>query len=327
MGVDALDLLPQPYVVAIDTEFHFGGHATPIDAGRSGERPRPACLVARELRSGEIWRICCSEFGSRPPFPHGDDTVLVAHYASAELGVFRALGWSQPKHVIDTFTEFRARVNGLPQGAGLIDAAAYFGIDAIESLAKKSMVALILRGPPWSTEEWEEILHYCESDVRLLERVLLAMLPGIDLPRALLRGRFMKAAARVEWNGIPIDVVTLELLRKHWTGIQDELIAEIDRDYAVYDGRSFRGERWRDWLIAHGIPWPTTETGRLKLDDDTFRSMAKAYPEVSPMRELRSALSEMRLSDLAVGAELVELRRTSRRCCSLAQTLRVCRRQ
>ena len=31
--------------------------------------------------------------------------------------------------------------------------------------------------------------------------------------------------------------------------------------------------------------------------------MAKAYPEVSPMRELRSALSEMRLSDLAVGAD------------------------
>ena len=115
----------------------------------------------------------------------------------------------------------------------MIDAAAYFGIDAIESLAKKSMVALILRGPPWSAEEWAEILHYCESDVRLLERVLLAMLPGIDLPRALLRGRFMKAAARVEWNGIPIDIVTLELLRKHWTGIQDELIAEIDRDYGV----------------------------------------------------------------------------------------------
>ena len=215
--MDALDLLPHPYVVAIDTEFHFGGHATPIDAGRSGERPRPVCVVARELRSGEIWRICCSEFGSRPPFPHGDDTVLVAHYASAELGVFRALGWPQPKHVIDTFTEFRARVNGLPQGAGLIDAAAYFGIDAIESLAKKSMVALILRGPPWSAEEWAEILHYCESDVRLLERVLLAMLPGIDLPRALLRGRFMKAAAGVEWNGIPIDTVTLDLLRKHWT--------------------------------------------------------------------------------------------------------------
>ena len=31
--------------------------------------------------------------------------------------------------------------------------------------------------------------------------------------------------------------------------------------------------------------------------------MAKAYPKVSPMRELRSALSEMRLADLAVGSD------------------------
>ena len=84
----------------------------------------------------------------------------------------------------------------------------------------------------------------------LLERLLPAMLPRIDLPRALLRGRFMKAAAAIEWNGIPIDTVTLDLLRRHWTGIQDELIAEIDRDYGVFEGRSFRQERWRQWLTA-----------------------------------------------------------------------------
>ena len=156
-------------------------------------------------------------------------------------------------------------------------------------------MATILRGPPWSAEEMAAILRYCESDVLLLERILLAMLPRIDLPHALLRGRFMKAAAAIEWNGVPIDTATLALLRKHWTGIQDELIAEIDRGYGVFEGRSFRRERWQQWLTAHGIPWPTTETGQLKLDDDTFRAMAKIYPEVSPMRELRSALSELRL--------------------------------
>ncbi len=43
------------------------------------------------------------------------------------------------------------------------------------------------------------------------------------------------------------------------------------------------------------------EFGQLDLTDDTFRQMARAYPKVAPMRELRSALSEMRLSDLAVG--------------------------
>ncbi len=208
---------------------------------RRSTRAAPASARARSAwwrgsyvagRSGD----CCVKFGSRPPFP-GDDTVLVAHYASAELGVFRALGWSQPKHVIDTFTEFRARVNGLPQGAGLIDAAAYFGIDAIESLAKKSMVALILRGPPWSAEEWAEILHYCESDVRLLERAVAGDAAGHRSAARAASRSLHEGGGGVEWNGIPIDVVTLELLRKHWTGIQDELIAEIDRDYGVFDGR------------------------------------------------------------------------------------------
>jgi DNA polymerase I len=139
--------------------------------------------------------------------------------------------------------------------------------------------------------------------VLALERLLLAMLPRIDLPHALLRGRFMKAAAAIEWNGTPIDAGTLDLVRRHWTGIQDELIADIDRDYGVFEGRSFRLERWQRWLIQHGIPWPTLESGRLDLSDDTFRQQARAYPAVAPMRELRSALSDMRLADLAVGSD------------------------
>ena len=42
----------------------------------------------------------------------------------------------------------------------------------------------------------------------------------------------------------------------------------------------------------------------LALDDDTFRQMARVYPVVSPLRELRHSLGEMRLfSDLAVGSD------------------------
>src|SRR5262245_6936867 len=111
----------------------------------------------------------------------------------------------------------------------------------------------------------------------------------------------MKAAAAIEWAGVPIDYPTLEhRLRPYWTDIQDDLIVDIDRDYGVFEGRSFRLERWAKYLAANDIPWPTTETGQLSLADDTFRQMAKSYPAVSPMRELRSALSDMRLADLAV---------------------------
>jgi DNA polymerase-1 len=72
---------------------------------------------------------------------------------------------------------------------------------------------LILRGGPWSDAEREAILDYCESDVAALARLLPAMLRKIDLPRALLRGRYMAAVARMEHNGVPIDTTTLGQLK------------------------------------------------------------------------------------------------------------------
>src|SRR5262249_57666697 len=45
------------------------------------------------------------------------------------------------------------------------------------------------------------------------------------------------------------------------------------------------------------------ESGKLDLSDDAFRQSARIYPQVAPLRELRSALSEMRLNDLAVGRD------------------------
>jgi DNA polymerase I len=285
------------HIIVADFEFEFGGHA--------GNRPRPVCMVAKDLRSGHEWQLWRGEFGTAPLFPIGADSVFIAYYASAELGCFKALGWPMPINIIDLFVEFRNRTNGLntPAGAGLIGALAYFGLDNIGAVEKEDMRSLILRGEPWSSDERAAILDYCAGDVAALERLLPAMLPRIDLPRAVLRGRYMKAAAAMEYNGTPIDTETLALLREYWTDIQDELIAEIDADYGVFDGRTFKADRWERYLVTHNIPWPRLETGRLDLSDDAFRQMAKAHPAVSPMRELRSALSDLRLNDLAVGQD------------------------
>jgi DNA polymerase-1 len=292
-------------VIVADFEFEFGGHPSKEEAGRSGERPRPICLVAHDLISGQRWRLWRDEFGSAPPFPTDADSLFVAFYASAELGCFRALGWPRPANILDLYAEFRDRTNGLKleAGSGLIGALTYFGLDSIGATEKEEMVLLALRGGPWSGSERPALLDYCEGDALALARLLPTMLPRIDLPRALLRGRYMAAAAAMEFNGIPIDVPTLELLREHWTDIQDDLIAAIDADYGVYEGRVFKRDRWAQYLVAHNIPWPRLETGALDLSDDIFRGMAKAYPVVSPIRELRHALSDMRLADLVVGRD------------------------
>jgi DNA polymerase-1 len=171
----------------------------------------------------------------------------------------------------------------------------------LDAVHKDAMRALILGGGPWTEEERAEITEYCAGDVYGLERLLPAMLPRIDLPRALLRGRYMAAASAMETNGVPIDTATLKLVRAHWTDIQDQLIADVDADYGVFDGRTFKEDRFESVLIRHGIPWDRLGSGRLCLDRDTFREMARSYPIISPLRELRHALSEMRLNDLTVG--------------------------
>jgi hypothetical protein len=425
-----------------------------------GGRPRPHCCVTRDFRSGAVHRQWLTE-DSSPPFPTDSKTLFVAYYASAELGCYLALGWPMPVRILDLFVEFRNATNGLsvPCGNGLLGALAYYGLDALDAAEKEDMRQLALRGGPYTSAEREALLTYCQSDVDSLARLLDAMLPDIDLKRALFRGRYMAAAARMEWAGVPLDAEMLAQLRDNWGPIKSRLIREVDKDYgvfvsagqriinpesrlgaailaeaeangidpyrladavdlvwredreanaAVFDARRaarqatgltharinqwedaghdysdwpgldvkarelarlypalaigagyssdsgedktdyagqlwellrdrdertrpkhdpdilrravevalsspaddplgpmrFSSDRWADYLIRKGIPWPRRPDGALALDDDTFREMARLYPaEVAPIRELRHTLSQLRLQDLTVGAD------------------------
>jgi DNA polymerase I len=273
----------------------------------SGAVPEVRCLVAKEFYSGERIRLWADDLQelSSPPYGIDDQSLYVAYYASAEMGCHLALGWACPVHVLDLFCEFRNITNGLNPlcGNGLLGALSHFGLDSIDSAEKTSMRDLAIRGGHYTEAEKKALLDYCETDVTALVNLLPVMLPYIDLPRALLRGRYMKAVAHIEHNGIPIDCQMLGNLRYAWTDIQDILIAAIDEAYGVYEGRSFKAARFADWLVSKGIPWPQLPSGSLDLKDETFKAMAQSYPSLAPLRELRVTLSQMRLSELAVGPD------------------------
>ena len=291
-----LETLPFKEIWAVDFEFQAG----------EGEIPVPVCLVARELRSNRVIRLWQDELLALPhsPYPVDEDSLFIAYYASAEIGCHRALGWPKPARILDLFTEFRAVTNGIKtvSGNGLIGALVHFGLDSISVNDKEEMRNLILSGGPWTSDEVMAILDYCQSDVDALARLLPVMLPTIDLPRALLRGWFMSAAADMEFNGVPIDIDTLTQLRQHWEQIQDQLVVAVDADYGIYEGRSFRADRFRAWLNQSDIPWPY-KNGKLDMTEDAFREMARCYPQVAPLHELRTTLSKMRLSELSVGKD------------------------
>jgi hypothetical protein len=264
-------------------------------------------MVAREINTGRTLRLWVEELNKckTAPFPTGEDAVFVAYYAAAEMSCFKVLGWPMPANILDLYTEFRVITNGLatPCGKGLLGALAFYGLPGIAEVEKASMRELALRGGSWTPEEKAALLEYCESDVVALDRLLPVMARTIDWPRALLRGRSMKAVAIMENIGVPMDAAALGVLRQNWEDIKVRLVSEIDADYGVYDGTTFKRDRFIAYLARAGIPWPTLPSGALAMDEDTFREMARAWPQIAPLHELRVSLSKMRLAELAVGSD------------------------
>ncbi len=266
-------------------------------------------MVAKCAVTGETMRLWGEQL-SRCPFDLADDILFVAFYASAESSCFDVLGWPQPRRMLDLFTEFRCLTNGPgpAHGNGLIGALLHFGLPAIGGEEKEAMRNLIIGGGPWSEGEVTEIIAYCESDVDALLRLLDALLPSLAhnptrFGQALLRGRYMVAAGVVENHGVPIDAGLWNRLVLHWPRIKLELIEAIDADFGVYEGESFVATRFAAYLARNSIPWPRLPSGALALDDDTFRQQARAYPALAPLRELRYALGQLRLSDLNIGLD------------------------
>ncbi len=98
-------------IIFYDMEF-----ATP-----RGELVEPVCLVSHNLSTGETARMWQDELreGRPPPFPIGENSLVVCYYAPAELACHIALGWGLPAHIIDLCVEHKCLTNGCrPPGVG-----------------------------------------------------------------------------------------------------------------------------------------------------------------------------------------------------------------
>ena len=246
--------------------------------------PELRCLVAREYYSGQLERLWLDGV-AKPvcPIPMRENSLYVAYYASAEMNCHLVLDWSLPNYLLDLFSEFHCQTNGvaLPAGQDLIGALSANGLEHIPMVEKAEMRELAMRGGPYSPEEQVALLDYCQTDVDALVALLPEMVPKISIDRALIRGRYMKAVARMESVGIPIDLPLLKRLQANWESIQDNLISVVDQDFDVYEARTFKTDRFAQYLNRNRIAWPRLPSGNLDLREDTLRSMAKSYPQIS----------------------------------------------
>ena len=133
----------------------------------------------------------------------------------------------------------------------------------------------------------------------------------MDLRVALYHGEFAAAAALMEHYGVPIDMEIFPLLadKKIWRAVRDAMVPVIDARYGVYVRNAagdwtFNMQRFVAMLAREGINgWPVTNTGKLDMKDKVFRDLAKAYPVLEPLHQLRYTRNKMRSVKLAVGRD------------------------
>jgi DNA polymerase-1 len=294
-----------------------------------GELPNVLCMAVQVLnenlqpvRTIRLWR---GEFGAEPPFDIGPDTLFVAYSAWAEMTCFKVLGWRFPVHIFDQHTAYLAASNILlPYNPDelrkkprkrLPDACRAYGIEGWERIDKDTIAKGIGDGIWRERYSPEEVLDYCEEDVRMEVRLLRAQLQGrpsllpADVPRVLHWSNYSaKCIALIQARGMPIDMQLWNLVQDNKAAVIGELLRRFDPSHGsenpIYTPEGqWSYQRFEQWLVQAGVVvWPRLDSGKLNIDGDAFRMMYHV-PGIEGLHALRDSLGFIVKARLPIGKD------------------------
>jgi|WetSurMetagenome_2_1015567.scaffolds.fasta_scaffold10609_4 DNA polymerase I len=284
----------------VDYEFHFS------TAGRGeGGIPIPICYCAKEIISGrEIRQWIDNDTQILPEYMKNENGLFLAYASVAEMSCHVALNIPFPSYMIDLFTEFLLIHNGRYKiGNSLLNACEQYEIVGGDAPYKDTMRDLILSKSTFTEEEKSNILEYCFEDVYLTCELFEKLKDKIDVPHALLRGRYTYSIAKIENTGIPINMDLFNLIKDNSESIKEKLINELDTQFHVYEGTKFKNERFLQYIQDNQIPWDLTKTGLPLMNKDYLEDKVKSHVQLRPLFELRRTLGQARLIELSVGPD------------------------
>jgi hypothetical protein len=189
-------------------------------------RPIPHTFVAHDLISDREILLAGDRLrkAKRAPIDVRRCACLAYNFVG-EAQCFEVLGWNQPHWPVDPYAEHLALTNGLTSqdvfereeddrriGYRLVDALRFYGIEvtAEGETHKHEMQLRSAQGEPFTVSEWQAITKYCVEDVQWLVRLFAVLREKIDLPAALVRGRYMTVIGQQMHRGIPVDRALVE---------------------------------------------------------------------------------------------------------------------
>jgi hypothetical protein len=294
-----------------------------------GNLPNVLCMVAHELdeqlrpvRTVKAWR---GEFGAAPPFDTGPDTLFVAYSAWAEMTCFKVLGWTFPTYIFDQHTAYLAATNILlPYNPDeirkkprkrLADACRAYGLAGWERIDKGDIAKAIGDGTWRERYSPEDVVRYCEEDVRMEVLLLRAQLRGwgvlapADTRRILFWSNYSaKCIALIQARGMPIDMLLWNLVQENKPAVIGELLRRFDPSHGdddpIYTPQGqWNYKRFESWLARTGVTaWPRLESGQLDTDGDAFRLMYHV-PGIEGLHALRDSLGIIAKARLPIGKD------------------------
>lgn len=240
------------------------------------------------------------------PFRIDEDTLFIAFLASAELSCFHQLSWKEPFWICDLFAEAKCLDNGKATGEkpySLVSTLKRYGIETMSASEKNANRDLAIRGFPFSPQERSLLMDYVKSDTDALDKLFPVLKNRIEsVPECLLRGAYTKAVARSEFVGTPIDP-QIHILKQLWTQKLPLLVAEIDKQYGVYNGLHFNYERFENYIDSQNISWDYTPSGLPITKRQYMSDQAKLYPQLEQLHELKKTVDEFTELKIAVSSD------------------------
>jgi DNA polymerase I len=119
---------------------------------------------------------------------------------------------------------------------------------------------------------------------------------------------FLKAVARMELRGIPIDYAKYKVIRQRRQEIRELLLQEINQVYPIFIEGKLSRQRFFEWCEQNGIEWPmrrSSTTGLLyrSLNDETLKEMESPNPFIGLVRQVNKTLVALNNRSLVVDRE------------------------
>ena len=297
---------PQQEIWGIDTEWGYSD-------GRIDEESAfvPVVLCAVGLHSGQrhsFWRQTpqLSEFFA----DHADD-LFVSHYATAEMGYLQRLNIPAPARWFDTFSAFRRMANTPGSlDAGLSFALHQLGSPHLAPAEKKELQERIvsLRFDFDNPADQQRIVDYCFTDCDGTLALYERLRDSIDPQLMAVWVEYLKAVARMELRGIPIDRETYSKIGRLRHSIREELATAVNSIHEVFFDGALSRKALIAWAASEGIVWPVRSGPRAgkrlqSIDDETLKSLEALHPFIGQVRQVNKTLKHLSTRSLTVDSQ------------------------